>query len=98
MSDSPSRYLVAKSDWHAKQVLKKIRQGRVEPDKVPLILMGSHEIAKRRIGQMPLGSQELYSVYRVDGDYIGRVVGSIPAPQSTFKRIYQGYAGKSQLD
>ena len=87
------RYLVAKSDWHAKQVLKKIRQGRVEPDKIPLILMETQEIARKRIGKMPLGSQELYSVYRVGEDFVGRISESRP----TWKRVHVGPADERQL-
>lgn len=84
------RYLVAKSDWHAKQVLKKIRQGRIEPEKVPLVLMESQEIARKRIKAMPFGSQELYSVYRVNhgADEVARIVET--APPSGWKRIFIG--------
>ena len=63
---SEERFLVATSDWEARQLMKRIHQGRVpEYDKV---LHKKKSQAVARIRERPFGRQELYSVFRVNFD------------------------------
>ena len=61
-----TRYLVAKTSWHATQIMKRIYQGRLRDyDKV--LFQRNHDACKR-IQKLPLGQQELYSSFRVEFD------------------------------
>ena len=59
-------YMVAKSDWHAFQLLK-----RIYKRKAPLqLLLETEQQAHNKIRTIPFGRQELYRVFKIKFDEI----------------------------
>lgn len=59
------KFLVSRSDWHAEQAMKSIAKGVLDKKK---ILYDKYGCALRKLQSLPLGKQELYSIYQVDHD------------------------------
>lgn len=60
---SETRYIVAKTHWHAKQLLKRVYQGRLK--NFDDVLLKTQHQACKKMQKLPLGVQELYSSFQV---------------------------------
>jgi hypothetical protein len=61
-----TRFVVARNDWIARQLIKKIYKGRLAD--YGRVLMKTQKEACHQIQKMPFGRQELYSVFRIEFD------------------------------